>query len=139
MIGADLLTQTARSAVEEDDDLADRVDAHHARRVRIEDLVDGLDLEEVIAGAERSELRTTAVTRGARHPRRIRAGRGAVLLGELEILVPPAADLHGPTRTLDERPLELGLALARRRRSEAGRHVAEELIGEPIEVRPHVV
>ncbi len=76
----------------------------------VEDLEDLLDLQEVVARAERAELGDAPLQgpfgdvlgRGVLHP--------AALLGPLEVLLPAVAVLDGPLRALDQDVLEHGPA-----------------------------
>jgi hypothetical protein len=103
-------------------------DAEGPGRLRIEDLLDLLDLEEMVAGPERAELGDApfegpvgdAVGRGVLHP--------AVFLGALEVVARPVAVGHGPLRALDEdlledAPAELGDAAL----AHPGRDLLEDL------------
>ena len=60
VIGADLVAETARAAVDLHDQIA-FLQTHRLGRLWIEDLIDDIDFDEMIAGAERAELRAAAL------------------------------------------------------------------------------
>src|SRR5262249_5756393 len=82
--GADLMATPARAGVNEDRDPIER-EAEGARRGRVEDRLNALDLEKVVAAAERPELILAALLRAIGHRRRERAGQAAAALDPLEI------------------------------------------------------
>ena len=63
IIGRDLMAESATPAVKHDDDLLGSIEAERAREARIVDAVgvQYLDLEVVVAGAERAELPIAAL------------------------------------------------------------------------------
>ena len=120
--------------------------AHDARRVLVEDPVDDLDLEEVVARAERAALVVAPGDGLVTDPVGVGAVEPAVRLGEPQVALRPPALLDDVGRALLHQPLQLRLveqvlaALA-----DAGWDVAEELIDEwpdpglgvlPVEFRP---
>ena len=115
-------------------------DAEGARGPLVEDLVDHLDLEEVVARAQRAELRPAAVERLAAHRGDVRAGHHPALLGVLEVVgraVPPPGEERG---SLFGEPLELALPEPQRAvRPGALRDAAHQLVHERLEPRPHVL
>ena len=88
------MAEAARAAVEHDEDLAGAVDAEHARHALV---VDGarshhLDLEVVVAGAERAELLHPALAgRCALTCFGIGAGQAAAALDVRQVLGPAVA------------------------------------------------
>ena len=70
VVGADLVSEPARSGVDEHGELTG-TQTEHARDAGVEDFVDPLHLEEVVPAAERSELVAPALLRARRHARGI--------------------------------------------------------------------
>ena len=109
-IGGHLVAEAAAAAVDHDQDLARGLEPEGPGRGLVEDLEDLLDLQEVVARAERAELGDAplhgpfgdVLGGGVLHP--------AALLGPLEVLLPAVAVLDGPLRALDEDVLEHGPA-----------------------------
>src|SRR5262249_29164014 len=90
-IGADLVAQPARAAVDADHDRVD-FEAEASRGVRVVDLGDALHFEIMIAGAERAHLVALALLRRFGNRSGIGPRHRAVLLDALEVLGPPVAD-----------------------------------------------
>ena len=104
---------------------------HDRRRVLVEDPVDDLDLEEVVARAERTALVVTAGDRAVADPVGVGAVEPAAGLGELEVARRPPALLDDVGRSLLHQLLQLGLVeQVAAGLADAGRDVAEELVDE---------
>ena len=73
-------------------------DPERLRRGRIEDLVDGLQLEKVIARAQRAELAGAALLGTRRNGARIGAWHRPGLLGNFKVLGPAVSLVDGPGR-----------------------------------------
>jgi hypothetical protein len=86
-VGADLMAEPARPGVHHHADLSDE-QPHRVRGVVVEHLLDHLDLEEVVPGAEASELRGAAVDGAIGDMLGTRVLQYAAVLGELGVLLP---------------------------------------------------
>ena len=95
VVGADLMAQPTAAAVDLHHDLS-LEQAHGLGRGRIEDLVDDVDLGEVVARAERADLRAAAFFGPMADLGRVRAGHRAVFLGVHQVF--------GAGHALFERP-----------------------------------
>ena len=90
-----------------DHDLA-LAQAEGRRRQRIENRVDLLHFEVMIAGAERAHFVALAVLGLIGHRPRIGAGHAAVFLDARQILRPPVAAIHRPARAAGQHGVQLG-------------------------------
>src|SRR5687768_9561856 len=105
-VGADLMPEPPRAGVDHHRDLTEP-DAERARSRLVMDLVDHLDLEEVIAGAERAELTSPSLAGPLGHGRGIRAGNASVGLEPLEVCSQALTTADGPRRPLLHHRVEL--------------------------------
>ena len=106
VVGADLVAEAARAGVDEHDDLPFN-QAHSFSRFGMEDALDVLDFQEVVAGAERGQLRGAALLGALRAGVGTSAGHDAFLFGKDEVFAATgAALLHHPTRAAREHGVE---------------------------------
>src|SRR5205814_5014127 len=96
-IVAHLIAEAPRARMDHDGHLAG-MDAERRRAPLVVDLIDALDLEEVIPGAERAHLRPASLECRLRDQVRIRAGETSALLGRLEVRAAAEAACHRPCR-----------------------------------------
>src|SRR5205823_9429549 len=106
---ADLVAESARAAVDEDDDLAGAVQAEGVGDVPVVDRLDLLDFEEVVARAERADLVGAALARPLADLPGIGARHRAALLDRLEVLRPAEAAVDRPGGAARQQPLHLAL------------------------------
>ena len=138
VVGADLVAEPARPAVDEDRHLA-TAQPERAGRPGVVDLVHRLDLQEVVARAKRAELVGAAVAGPRRDGGRVGAGERAALLGPLEVFGPAVAAGHRPGGALAEDGVELGAGEPpARARPDPGWHRGEERVGQARQVRSDV-
>jgi len=97
IIGADLMPEAARAAVNADDNGVG-FEPEAARDLRVVNLRDALHLEIMVARPERSHLIALALLRLVGHGGWIGARHRAMLLDALEVLDPAVADLQCPAR-----------------------------------------
>ncbi len=115
------------------------VQAHHLGRGRVVNPVDDLDLEEMVARAERAALVVTPRDRAVADPPRIGPVQAAARLGDHQVVLGPVALLDHVRRPFGHQPGQLRLveqvapALAH-----AGRNIAKELIDERLDPVFHV-
>jgi hypothetical protein len=125
------MAETARARVDQDRDLAFGEPVCR-RSLLVEDSIDPLQFDEVVAGSERPELAGAPGQRALGHGRRVGTGDAAARLGQLEVLL--GADAEGfeqcpwtfpqhflQAQALDaERPFPAG----------AGRNAARDLLNQ---------
>ena len=104
-LGADLVAEAARAAVDRHDDLV-LAQAVGARRARVVDALDALHFEVVVAGPERSHLAALPLLGERRHVARPRAVDAAAFLDELEVVDDAEALLHRPARAAEHHAVE---------------------------------
>jgi hypothetical protein len=136
VIGADLVAEPARAAVDHHGDLIFEQSESRGDPL-VEDFRDVLELGEMIARSQRAELRLSALAGAIRHQIGIGAGDAAALLDRVEILRTPEPLRHGPRRASFEHAAQI---LARHAeilamRADTGRHVAVHLRHDRVEVR----
>ena len=128
VIGRHLVAEPPAAAVDHDQDLPKSPDAEGPGRLRVEDLLDLLDLEEVVAAPQRPELGDAplegpvgdAVGRRVLHP--------AVFLCAVEVIAGPVAVGDRPLRPLDQDLLEdAGAELGDAALAHSGRDLLEDL------------
>ncbi len=121
------MAQAPRPRVQADSDLV-QPQPQGARRHRVEDLVDVLDLGEVVARAQGAQLTGAALEGTIGHQPGLGALQPAALLQELEIAGGAQPPLHRPGRALAEDGRQLSLAEAQITPplADAGRDVGEE-------------
>lgn len=93
MVGANLVAQAAGSAVDHHAHRA-HVEPHQPRGVRIEDPLDGLDLEEVVSRPEAAELTEAPLHGTVAHRVRVGAVQHATVLTPLEVAGDAVPLLH---------------------------------------------
>ena len=106
VIGADLVAEPARARVDEHHDFV-LVKPQPFGDPGVEDPLDVLDFEEVIAGAEGSRLRQPPGLCTVAHGRRVGALEAPVFLHRLEVLHIPVAVRHHPGGAFGEHFVEL--------------------------------
>ncbi len=103
VIRADLVPEATRAAV----DLQDQVALHQSHRIGglgIEDLLDDIDFDEVIAGAQRADLGAAALLGFLAHLSRVSSIQAAVLFGPPEVCLGGVALLTLPSGCPGGRP-----------------------------------
>src|SRR5439155_22578606 len=128
-----LVAEAAAPAVEHDDHLIRPRDPEPGREVGIGDTLGTrhLDLQIVVARAERAELISAALERARAHPRDVGTGEAAALLRPVEVLLGGEAAAATPARALLEHVGELRLAeLHEPLGPDAGRPAREQRVDE---------
>src|SRR5690606_12760547 len=106
VLGADLMAEAARAAMDRREDRS-LGKAESGRDIVVEDFGDVLDLEVVVARAERAHLVALARACALRDVLRGRAGHSAAFLDALEIRRLAVAPLDGPPRAAGEHRVHL--------------------------------
>jgi len=106
-IGAHLVAQAARAAMDADHDLA-LAQAEGRRRGGVEHGLDRLHLQIMVAGAERAHLVALAVLGLIGHGPRIGAGHAAAFLDARQILRLPVAAIHRPAGAAGQHDVQFG-------------------------------
>src|SRR4030095_12958938 len=98
VVGADLMTKAARAAVKHHTDLAGLIDVEGTRRLAVVHALgmDHLDLQVVVARAERAQLVHAARAGSRAHVRGIRAVEAASSLAAVQIRRPAEPMGHAP-------------------------------------------
>ncbi len=99
VVGADLMAKAARAAVNLGHDLAGE-EAHRRRGRLVEDLIDDIDFDEVVARAQRAQLVARPLIGPGADLVRVGAVDAAVLLGALQVHLRGVAALQRPARPL---------------------------------------
>jgi hypothetical protein len=138
-IRADLVAKAARARVNQHDDLVDGQSEVPRRRV-IRDALDVLDLEEVVAAAQRADLRPPALPGTVGHGVRIRIVDRAASLREVGVAIVAVTAAHHPPRALHEHAVEIVRGdLDEAGASRAARHLAEHLLHQLAQARLDVL
>ena len=131
VVGAHLVAEPARARVDQDRDLA-LAQAELLRGRAVDQLLDALDLDEVVARADRAELAGAPLARPRRDVPGVGALEAALGLGRADVVV--AADpalLDEPPRPLLEHRVELGAAQRERPAlARAGGHAPRDRLDE---------
>lgn len=98
VFGGDLMPAAAGAAVYGDGDRA-RLQAVGFGGALVEHLVNHVELQEVVSGAEGPQLPSAALARPLAHPLLVGVGHAAALLGDLEVALPAVAVLDAPLGT----------------------------------------
>ena len=85
------------------------LETHDARRRGVEDLVDHLDLDEVVAGSEGADLGPPTIARPPTDGREVGAVEKPALLGSRDVRLRPPAAASGPLATLAAGALKLAV------------------------------
>jgi len=93
MVGADLMAQSTRPAVDHHADLTGP-QPEHARDRLVEDRVHRLDLEEVVPRPQAPHLPEAACPSARAHLIRVGVGKGAAVLAPVEISIGAEPALH---------------------------------------------
>lgn len=138
VVRRDLVAAAPRSAVDGDRDRP-LPQAEGSRRPFVEDVLDHVELEEVVAGAEGAQLREAPLPRLVADLGRVGLRHAAVLLRRIQVLLPAVSVLHGPLRAVEEDLVQLLVSDPREALGpESGRHVpvqlVDELVPPPVEV-----
>ena len=98
VVGRHLVAEPAAAAVEHDDHLVGEDDAEGSRGFRVEDVFGpgDLDLQVVVPRPQGADLSVPPVDRFLAHPRGVGAAKASLLLGALQVLLPPVPALHRP-------------------------------------------
>ena len=131
IIVADLVPESPRPAVDQDDD-AVGFQPEHARGIGMENLVDASDFKEMIARSQRAQLVGPALPGTFVHCGRVGIRNAAVLFDEVELCGRPETVLRGPARALDGDVFQIPAAQLRDRfrGSDTGRNIVEKLLDE---------
>jgi hypothetical protein len=115
-VGTDLVAEPARARVDQHGQLP-LLEPERRGRADLVDALDPLELEEVVARAERADLPLAALARPLRHRAGVRAGQPALRLRALEVL-------RGAQAATDERARALGEHVVERRAAQVQRAAA---------------
>src|SRR5262249_42277445 len=132
---ADLVAEAPTARVDHD---ADHVlfEAHRAGCLLVEDVIDDLDLEEVVARAEGTALLGAACLGMIADGGWLRPVEPPARLGEVNIALHAKAAAQQIARSFAEEVLEFLLVeLVASRAADSGRHVAEQLLDQRADVR----
>ena len=106
MVGADLVSQATRPAVDHHADLP-QAEAHRVGRERVVDRVDGLHLEEVVPGPEAADLPEAPLHRSSTHLGGVGVRDGATVLAPGEVALNTVTGGDGVPGSTDQDVLEL--------------------------------
>ena len=106
VVVADLVTEAPGAAVDHDGHLAD-FDPQGRGHVPVEDLLDDLHLEKMVAGAQRADLVLAPLEGPFAHRLRIGPRQTPPVLHGLQVALGAVAVFHRPAGTLDKDPLLL--------------------------------
>ena len=106
VVGTDLVAQATRPGVDEHDDLV-FMKAQCLRNRRLEDAVDVLNFQEVVAGAERAHLRQAALLGAIADGGRVGAIDRAAFLAVLQVSAVAVPVLDHPRRAFLEQVLQV--------------------------------
>ena len=129
-LGADLMAEAARPAVDADDDVA-FVKAERRSDPRVEDLHDVLHFEIVIPRSERSHLVALSVFRVGGHLLQLRRRHAAVFLDPVEVRGRAVALLDGPAGAARQHRIHLRASEVQPPdAADAGGHAPRQLVGQ---------
>src|SRR5262249_40453648 len=127
---ADLVAQAARAGMDHDADhvLLEPIDPGY---VGVKDMIDDLDLEEVISGAQGTALFRAASEGVVADAIRLRLRDASLGLGVYNVRRVAEVSAQQEARALAHQPAQLALVeLVSARAANSGRHVAEKLLNE---------
>src|SRR5512140_467577 len=133
VVGADLVAEPARTAVNLNGKAAGQ-QAEYRGGLRIEDLIDHIDFNEVVARAERADLLPPARLGPVGYLARIGPVDAALFLGAGKVALGGIAVALRPGRTIAQDALQLGDAHLKARLADAARAVAVEQGGKLIKL-----
>src|SRR5581483_1326838 len=135
-IGANLVAQSAGPAMNQNHDLV-FFESQDSRGFRKVDFIDVLNFEEVVAAAQRAELRPATPLRTVRHLAWVGALESPSGFGKFRIALAAVAVLHHPFRPAFQNFIQLLFTdVQKARAARAARHVTEDLIYQIPEPRP---
>src|SRR5262245_28071352 len=139
VISANLVTETARPGVNQNGD-AILLEVVPGGSRLIENFINVLNFEKVVARAERSELAFSAELSAFAHHVGIRPGDAAALFGLVKVCFRAHSMVDCPARSLFENAVQIGVgSFEVTGLTGSGRNVAKQLMHQLTELRPHFV